>query len=164
MKKLSLFVLCCCTSFVAHAQTKSPVDSLKYLNDLGCNTVFWKIIARQKESIPLLIEKLDDTTMTAVKDKCKKNNLRVGDLAYLALEEIIPLPFFAVTGVQCDVIKDGCVVGVFEYIESNRKKFKAQVYAWNRLESKNFIWRRYDSNHLTPCRFGNGIEGKYSLR
>ncbi len=144
-------------------QIKLQVDSLKYLkqNTFDCKSVTWRIIANKKAAIPFLIDKLDDTTITAAKDKCKKTNFRVGDLAYLTLAKILPLPFSAVTGVQCDVIKDACQLGVFEYIETNRQKFKAQVQTYYNKKSENLKWVPIHSNHLTPCQLKNNIKGRY---
>jgi hypothetical protein len=140
------------------------VDSLKYLsgNIYDCNSILWKIVADKKDAIQFLIDKLDDTTITKTKDICKKTNLRVGDLAYLTLVFILPLPFYAVTRKQCDVISpDGCQIGVFEYIETNRNKFKEQVQTYYNGKSKNLKWVQFDSNRLTPCYIQNNIKGQY---
>ena len=125
----SLFILTAISSIGQSDKIKLQVDSLKYLSGdpFECNSLTWRIIANKKDAIQILIDKLDDTTLTKATDKCKTTNLRVGDLAYLTLERILALPFFAVTGMQCDVIQDGCQVGIFEYIEANRFKFKGQV-------------------------------------
>lgn len=101
----SLFFLTAINTFGQTAKIKLQVDSLKYLNDdpFECNSLTWRIIASKKESIQILIDKLDDTTLTKASDKCKPTNLRVSDLAYLTLKRILHLPFFVVTGMQCDV-------------------------------------------------------------
>lgn len=62
---------------------------------------------------------------------------------------------------QNDVIKDGCQVGVFEYIESNRTRFKEQVQAYYDKKKEKLKWRQLDSNHLTPCYLKNNIKGQY---
>jgi hypothetical protein len=154
------------TTLNAFGQTdllKSQVDSLKYLSGdpFDCNSVTWRIISNKKDAIQLLIDKLGDTTLTTATDKCKKTSLRVGDIAYLTLNRILPLPFFAVTGMQCDVFEDGCQIGVFEYIESYRPKFKEQVQAYYDKKKDNLKWRQLDSNHLTPCYIKNNIKGQY---
>lgn len=164
--KLYFTTLVILTTLNTFGQTdllKSQVDSLKYLNGapFDCNSVTCRIISNKKEVIQLLIDKLDDTTLTNATDKCKTASLRVGDIAYLTLKRILPLPFFAVTGMQCDVIKDGCQIGVFEYIESNRPKFKGQVQAYYDKKKDNLKWKQLDSNHLTPCYIKNNIKGQY---
>ena len=142
---------------------KLQVDSLKYLSGdpFECNSLTWRIIANKKDAIQILIDKLGDTTLTKATDKCKKTYLRVGDLAYLTLERILSLPFFAVTGMQCDVMQDGCWIGVFEYIEANRPKFKGQVQAYYDKKKVNLKWRKLDRNDLTTCYIKNNIKGQY---
>ena len=164
--KLYFTSLVILTTLNAYGQTdllKSQVDSLKYLtgDSLDCNSVAWRIISNKKDAIRLLIDKLSDTALIKATDKCKTTSLRVGDIAYLTLKRILPLPFFAVTGMQYDLIKDGCQVGVFEYIETNRPKFKGQVQAYYDKKKDNLKWRQLDSNHLTPCYIKNNIKGQY---
>ena len=110
-------------------EVKAKIDSLKYLgvDAFNCNSVFWRIIANRKEAVLRLIDKISDTTITTATWKCKSTNLRVGDIAYLALREIIPVPFSDITGKQYDVIYDGCQGGVSKYIELNRLIFQKQV-------------------------------------
>ncbi len=158
-----LFILTAISSFGQTDKIKLQVDSLKYLSGdpFDCNYVTWRIISNKKDAIQLLIDKLGDTTLTKATDKCKTTSLRVGDIAYLTLKRILPLPFFSVTGMQCDVIKDGCQIGVFEYIESNRPIFKGQVQAYYDKKKDNLKWRQLDSNHLTSCYIKNNIKGQY---
>jgi hypothetical protein len=164
--KILLIVFCLLSTvslFGQSSRIKSQIDSLKYLSDkaFDCSSVTWRIISNKKDAIQLLIDKLDDTTITKANDKCKTTSLRVGDLAYLTLIKILPLPFFVVTGMQCDVFQEGCQVGVFEYIETNRKKFKGQVQTYYDGKRGDLKWRQLDSNHLTPCYTRNKINGQY---
>ena len=142
---------------------QNQVDSLKYLkgDPFDCNSVTWRIIANKKDAIQVLIDNLDDSTFTTTTDKCKKKNLTVGDISFLTLKKILPLPFFAVTQIQCDVIEDGCQLGIFEYVETNRLKFQKQVQAYYDKNKDKLKWRQLDSNHLTPCYLKNNIKGQY---
>lgn len=160
---ISVFILATLSSFGQSDKIKLQVDSLKYVSGdpFNCSSLTWRIISNKKDAIQMLIDKLNDITLTKATDKCKTTSLRVGDLAYLTLERILPLPFFAVTGMQCDVIKDGCQVGVFEYMEANRLKFKKQVQLYYDKKKNTLKWRPLDSNHLTPCYIRNNIKGYY---
>ena len=154
-----------CTTDFSFGQTniQQQVDSLKYLSGdpFECNSVTWRIVANKKDAIQVLIDNLDDSTLTKSTDKCKKANLTVGDISFLTLKILLPLPFFAVTGLQCDVFEGGCQLGVFEYIEKNRGKFKQQVQAYYENKKDKLKWRQLDSNHLTPCYIKNNIKGQY---
>jgi hypothetical protein len=142
---------------------QKQVDSLKYLQDapFECNSITWKIIANKKDAIQILIDNLDNSTLTKSIDKCKKKELTVGEISFLTLERILPLPFFALTQEQFDVIENGCQLGIFDYIEANRAKFKQQVQAYYDKRKYKLKWRQLDSNHLTPCHIKNNIKGKY---
>jgi hypothetical protein len=171
MKKYTyiLFLLVCFTATVsAFGQTdkvKLQVDSLKYVTGdaFDCSSLVWRIVATKQDAIQILIDKLSDTTLTKATYKCTNTFLRVGDLAYLALDQILPLPFFSVTGMQCDVIENGCQVGVFTYIETNRKKFNAQVQKYYDIKKNTMEWIQFDSNHLIPCRTMNNVKGYYKV-
>ncbi|MCX6318586.1 MAG: hypothetical protein NTW29_14935 [Bacteroidetes bacterium] len=159
--------ICVCTIFIhcsnAQTQLQKQVDSIKYLqgDPFACTAVTWRIIANRMDAIQLLIDQLADSTMTNARDKCKKTNLAFGDIAFLTLKEILPLPFFAVTQVQCDVIEDGCQLGIFEYIAANRLRFRQQVQAYYNRNKNQLKWRQLDSNYLTPCHIQNNIKGIY---
>jgi len=161
---LTICILTSATDFVSGQTTiEQKIDSLRYLkaNPFECNAVTWRIIAERNNAIQALIDNLDDSTVTEAKDKCKNSNLTVGDIAYLTLKKILPIPFFAVTGVQCDVFEEGCQLGVFEYIEAKRPKFKQQVQRYYDRNKSKLKWRQLDSNHLTPCHIQNNIKGQY---
>ena len=167
MKRIVILTLCVLTSvlttFGQSDTIKLQIDSLKYLtgNPFKCNSITWRIIANKMEAIQYLIDNLDDSSLTQAIDKCKTKNLTVGDISFLTLKRILPLPFFAVTGIQLDAIKGECQAGVFEYIDSARTKFKEQVQVHYNAKKDKLKWRQLDSNHLTPCYIENNIKGQY---
>lgn len=158
------FILAAISSFGQSQQLARQADSLNYVSGdpFECSAVTWRIMAGKKEAIQVLIDKLGDTTLTRATDRCKTGALCVGDLAYLTLNRIMPLPFFAVTGIQLDVIEaGGCQRGLFEYIEKNRAQFKAQVQSYYDKKKDHLKWRQLNSNKLTPCYLHNHIKGQY---
>ena len=93
---VTICVLTVITNFsFGQAKIQKQVDSLRYLHGdpFECNSVTWKIIANRKDAIQVLIDNLDDSTLTNSNDKCKKTNLSVGDISFLTLKRILPLPF-----------------------------------------------------------------------
>ncbi len=159
----TMFILAATNVFGQTDKIQLQVDSLKYLsgNPFDCNSLTWRIISCKKDAIQILIDKLGDTTLTKAIDKCKTTNLQVGDIAYLTLNRILSLPFFALTGMQFDLFEDGCQIGVFEYIETNRPKFKGQVQGYYDKEKDNLTWKQVDSKRLSPCYIKNNINGHY---
>lgn len=127
-----------------------------------CESDHWKIIAEGKAAIPLLIDKLDDATLTSATNRCKEGKLTVSDLAYLTLNQLMPVPLYEVTQRQFDVIDtNGCVSGVLEYIATDRNRFKAQVKAYYEKNKTRLKLRLFDPEFITPCRKAHGIKGYY---
>ena len=161
-----IFFSCTGSVFGQVDKIKLQIDSLKYLEGdaMQCNSLVWRIASNKKDAIQMLIDKLDDTTTTKATNVCKKANLRVGDLAYLSLGEMIALPFFSVTGIQLYVMdENGCQIGKFEYIESNRKKFKQQVHEYCNNNKAHIKWMESEDFMLTPCQIENNLHGHYYI-
>ena len=162
-------VLLCFVASSVNAQEdliKRQVDSLQYCGAdfLDCSSVIWRIIAHEKKAIPYLLEKLSDTTLTSTHLKCKLTDVRVGDLAYVALKEIISIPMFAVTKQQFDTYDgNGCQGRVYVYIEENREKFKTQVKNWITNNMAAYRWVRFKPNELSACDRYNKITGMFEL-
>jgi hypothetical protein len=79
------------------------VDSIKYISEMpyiGCgDKIFWRIVEQKQEIIPLLLEKMVDTTQAEVSVPNFGGQYTVADIAYNALEEIIKdIPTFDLLG------------------------------------------------------------------
>jgi len=167
MKKtaLLLFLISVCGS----AQKQSLQMTLDKMAkaDSGyfeCHSSYWKIVAAKTDAIPLLIAKLDDTTPTTAKNKCKDGNLKVGDIAFLALAQIMRLPIAAITQMQFDVMEaNGCQGYVFDYIDANRSQFKTQVNAYYLQNKSKLKFQKYNSKSLNRCQRKNKILGYYDI-
>ena len=131
---------------------------------LDCSAdVYWKIVKRGKESIPLLIESLTDTTITNIYDHCKKGNLNVGEVSYFALEEIAEFPAFVVTHIQFDVITDGCW-SFYDYLYNNKNKPEYQKLVRIFYQSNIYKYDEFKKTELTDCHKKYGITGKYKWK
>lgn len=139
------------------------IDSLKYIdgNPLKCDAVSWSIINQKQKAIPLLIAQISDTTLTEAWDACKQDRLVVGDISYIILKEIIPLPIFNVTGMQFDVKNGDCSVGIFQYIDDQRERFQQQVQKYYDERKNKLVWGNVDSSLLSDCHLSHHITGKY---
>ncbi len=131
---------------------------------LNCSAeVYWKIIKRGKESIPLLIESLTDTTKTNIYDQCKKSNLNVGEVSYFALEEIAEFPAFVVTHIQFDVISEGCW-SFYDYLYDNKNKPEYQKMARSFYQTNTYKYEEFKKSELTDCYKKYKILGKYKWK
>src|SRR5258705_13993762 len=102
MKKFTAYILItfACISLSAQTtETSRLIDSIYLIksDSLDCSaSIYWRIVAKGKEAIPYLFEKLLDSTTTKVQHPCKMKTLSVGDIAFLALNQIADFPAFVV--------------------------------------------------------------------
>ncbi|MBN2571135.1 MAG: hypothetical protein JXA68_03325 [Ignavibacteriales bacterium] len=138
----------------------SQVDSLKYITEMPymcryelCgDNLFWDVVQMRQGVIELLIDKLDDTTLTKANVVLFGGDYKVADIAYVALKEIIQdIPTFELLGVEFD--KNGC--GYCSYWNhlnedfKNRLEFKNAVKDWYFKNKDNLIW--IADNKYTSC-------------
>lgn len=151
------------------------VDSLKFVKEMpyNCQTgicgdnLYWQTVKLKKNTIELLIDKLDDTTSTASNVVLFGGNFMVADIAFKALSEIIQdIPTFELLGVPFD--KEGC--GYCSYWQhlnndfSNRQKFKAAVRNWYHKNKDNLIWVKNNNFSTCECRGNHPNGGHYELK
>lgn len=144
---------------------KLQIDSLKYLDKdaFECSSVYWKIIATGKDAIPFLIANLEDTTPTKIKYVCKKEQLKFGDICFVALEQIFNIPLFYVTGQQFDYYENGCRGGVLTYLDNNRKKIKDPITDYYKTYQSEIKFLKYAGGYKDECKMANNIYGYYDI-
>jgi hypothetical protein len=141
----------------------SLISELCYMktDTLDCSAdVYWKIIKRGKEYIPLLIEGLTDTTKTNIYNYCKKGKLNTGEVCYFALEEIAEFPAYVVTHIEFDLITDGCW-NFYEYLYDNKYKQEYQNMVKSFYSNNTYQFEKYTPAELTDCYMKYNITGKY---
>ena len=146
-KRLSLFAIFFASHFLASGQTdrsistmisliksvpfhytsssQKDIKKLAILNKLN-DASFQMIVSYDTVAIPYLINKLNDTTLTEIYNSCSKNNFKIGDIAFLLINDIEQIPYSTVTNTQW------CLVGqcgklpdyFFNYLELNRLEFQ----------------------------------------
>ena len=129
---------------------------------------FWEIVGRGRAIVPKLIRSLTDLTPTNVESPCKEDPLTVGELAYLALDEIIeliPTRLYAaqictkrsvrdpLTGelAWCEPMTDAFFKDWYKDI------FQLNVKGYYRVS--NFIYTQHPEDTLTQCQIENSIDG-----
>ncbi len=149
------------------------VDSLKFIEKMPyiCETdscgdpLFWEVVGFGL--IELLMDKLDDTTLTAAEAPLSGYHYTVADIAFNALREIIhDIPTFELLGVPFD--KEGC--GYCSYWRhlnenfANRQKFKAAVIKWYHKNKDNLTWVWSDHFATCDCKGKHPVGGHLQFR
>ena len=147
----------------AFGQTNASqsIDSLRFVTDMpyicegntGCGDQhFWAVVKQRKPIIPLLIDRLVDTTETEVFVPNFGGLYTVGDVSFVALKEIIHgITTFKLLGVKFD--KHGCgYCSFWQHLRTdyrNRLRFQAKVRRWYDKNEKHFVW--VESNEFSTC-------------
>lgn len=147
---LFLLILTCTAGFAQVNQVKEIVEGdiirIKYLpyGQFGTatakmderinaryrreNNAYHEVLELDSLAIPYLIEKISDSTEANLRVPCAAYNLKVGDVAFALLNDIIVIPWHSVTGedwssYSCDALPDGG----WGYLHHNRLQFQNQL-------------------------------------
>jgi hypothetical protein len=138
-------------------------DCNKLYKDCG-DELIWKIVKFGKPAIMPLIDKISDTSYSKVKfkDYDKVITLRVGDIAYKCLEQIVFVPVAVISKMQFDVgLCGGYQAYFFTYLSnySDRLKFQKQLKEYySKVKLK---WEKDEKSFLNECKRNHGIFGRY---
>lgn len=172
--------------FLIFGQTgaQKQIDSLKFISEMpyicegqlelhhnlpvNCgDLLYWKVVVLKDQAIPLLMDKLDDTTATEAIIPYFGYRYTTADIAYTALEEIIHnIPTFKLLGTKFD--KKGC--GYCSYWRhlyksfKNRQKFKEAVIKWYEKNKTNLVWTGSNDFASCDCRGQHPNGGHYELK
>ncbi len=177
MKYLIIFLLI--LPIFTHGQetNKDLVENMKNIADLpyigkygelGCgDVIFWKLVKKKLEIVPLLIEKVNDTTKVNVYVPNFGGKYTVGDAAYVAISEIIKgIPTFDLLDVEFD--REGCgYCSYYFHLRSSvahRNKFQKALSKWYGKNNKKLIWIE-DNRILTgDCSGEHPNKGHYIVQ
>jgi len=155
------------------------VDELEGITDMpyicrdtvgtqGCGQkLFWNVVKKKREVIPLLLDKLDDTTTTEATVPNFGGRWTVADVAYNALEEIIKdIPTFDLLGVQFD--HHGCgYCSYWQHLRSeikHRRAFKKKIIQWYLENNDSLVWIKSDLVLTCDCSFRHPNGGHFELK
>ena len=159
-------------------ENKILVENMKNIADIpyigtyeegtGCgDIIFWEVVKKGQKIIPLLIEKLNDTTEIKVFVPNFGGKYTVADASYIAMTEIIVgIPTFELLGVDFD--KDGC--GYCSYWfhlrkkPENRVKFQKAVDTWYKKNMKRLLWIKSNQIMSGDCSGKHPNGGHYELK
>ena len=147
------------------------VTNMPYICDIGFNDcgdkIFWDVVRQKQIVIPLLIEKLSDTTNTLATVNVFGGRWAVGDIAFAALEELIKgVPTFELLGVRFD--KSGC--GYCAYWDQvresldNRTRFQSAFHKWYETNKHKLVWVESDEFRICDCRGKHPNGGHFELK
>ena len=130
--------------------------------------LFWEIVAEGQEVIPYLIAKVKDITPTNIQIPCQDNSITEGVIAFMLLDEIVPIMLMQVFSMQFDVFDLHCDFGYpanfLDFVIAD------QNYISNRLTSHLLQGQaKLESNEIplelrTECQQAFGISHVYQLR
>lgn len=153
----------------------SQVDSLKNVTEMPyicryelCgDNLFWNVVQMRQGVVELLIDRLDDTTLTKANVVLFGGDYKVADIAYVALKEIIQdIPTFELLGVEFDT--NGC--GYCSYWNhlnkdfKNRQEFKNAVKDWYFKNKDNLIWVANNKYTSCDCQAKHPNEGHFEIK
>jgi hypothetical protein len=143
-------------SFGQNADIKSMVDSLQFLNadTLDCKAdLYWRIIAKNEKVIPVLINKLSDSTETNISHPCKLTKLNVAEVAYFALQQIAFFPTFVITHIQFDFSYGNGCWSFFDYFfnNANKKHYQDLLRQWYDKNKMKFKAQKISKKNQTLC-------------
>ena len=142
-------------------------DSMIY--NIGCgDRFFWQVVKGKQEIIPLLLDRLDDTTQTIAPVPYFGGQYTVADIVYTALQEIIKdIPTFELLKINMDT--SGCgYCSYWKYLRKdikNREKFKFAVRNWYQKNKANLFW--VTSNKVLTfdiCSFNHPNRGHFEVK
>lgn len=119
----------------------------------GCgDSIFWNVVQLKEKAIEPLIDRLDDTTRSKAFVPNFGGYWTVGDISYVALQEIIhDIPTFDLLPVEFD--ENGCgYCAYWKHLRAgpkNRKQFQKEVRMWYRQYREKIVW--VDENRFSSC-------------
>jgi hypothetical protein len=176
MKILTYILILIPALTFSQTNNKALVDSLRYVDkvphcldavsdQIDTKAIFWRIVKLKDEAIPILLDKIDDTTTTSALVRHFGGYYTVGDLAYVALQEIVhSIPTFELLGVPFDT--NGCgYCAYWQHLSdfSNRQKFKIALKNWFDKNQQNLVWTEYKWKG-EECFYRNPNNGYYDPR
>ncbi len=163
MKKIisaTLLLFSVTISYGQKVDIKAMIDSLQFsrADTFNCKAeIYWRIVSQGKEAIPLLIDKLTDTSLTNFRFHCKKTKLNVGEVAHFLLNEIAYFPAFLVTKIQFDTFEldeTGQLCWSFYnflFINSNKPRYQKSVREWYDQEKAKYKAIKISNKDQTEC-------------
>jgi hypothetical protein len=113
------------------------------------NHEYHEILSLDTLAIPYLLERIGDTTETSIRIPCSTHNLKIGDVAFALLSDIIPIPMGLVTHSQWDVIAcDTFMLGTWDYLHDSRKRFQIELIEFFKSK-KGKLWIRLLKEKIT---------------
>ena len=104
------------------------------------NPAYREVLALDTLAIPYLVDRISDTTEANLRVPCAAYNLKVGDIAFALLNDIVLIPWHTVTALDwdsysCDSLPDGG----WGYLHHERGRFQQQLRAFFKSR-KGKIW------------------------
>jgi hypothetical protein len=113
------------------------------------NKYYHELLKLDTLAIPYLIDRISDTTEMSIRIPCSAHFLKLGDVAFAVLNDIITIPWHAVTNGQwdaytCDTLPDDG----WDYLYNHRRQFQRQLRSFFQ-SPKGKMWIRIQKKKLS---------------
>ncbi|MEO0473384.1 MAG: hypothetical protein AAF206_27480 [Bacteroidota bacterium] len=152
------------------------IDSLQFVTDMpyicegdfGCgDPLFWQAVMGKEQAIPLLLDKIRDSSLTRASVPNFGGHYAVGDVAYFALTEIIhPIETFDLLPVDFD--QNGCgFCSYWQHLQADlrhRVDFEQAIRDWLSDHQGELIWQTSQAFRNCDCHFPHPNAGHFVLQ
>lgn len=143
---------------------ETKIDSISW----NCgDSLYWKIVQLGQEAIPYLITKVQDSSLTNIQIPCRESKLTVGTIAFMALDEIISIPYSFVFEIQWDVLNINCdfgyPIGLLEYMNTHPKEAHEKLTKWYEKNKKTIKKVKLNSTDQNDCQKEYGLDYKLTI-
>lgn len=117
------------TCVLIHFKDSLSVTWSNTTSTIKKDTLFNILCRNFQKNESYFIAQINNLELTSAEACNKKTRLVKGDIAYLVIDQIKMLPFFEITGMQCDVFYAGCPYpdGFFQTIDQKRSEIAVKV-------------------------------------
>jgi hypothetical protein len=131
------------------------------------DSLYWQIVKLGKDAIPFLIKKTQDSTVTDIKIPCRAGKLTVGTMAFMALDDIISIPYSLVFESQWDACEIDCdfgyPMGILEFINENPEEAHDKLVKWYDKYGQNIRREALKGTYQADCQKKYGIRYKLTI-
>ncbi|SFT69805.1 hypothetical protein SAMN05216474_1885 [Lishizhenia tianjinensis] len=153
------------TNVASSCRSTNVLEECELCSSCG-DVFFWEIIQGKDSVIPLLLDKIMDSTLSYAPNNYAAMQFRVGDIALLAFQEIIHhIPTLTLAGIEFSSTEAYSVFWKhLNHSYENRVHFVTALKQWHMANKENFIWVSSNAFEICDCSGPHPNGGHYALK